>query len=175
MTDRSYVAAFVARCKMTLMISQRPIVLRARTAAVVVASLLLFTVSQGHACSFVRGYFYQVSLLKGRVVGVTFRGLPRWLKQSFARKRAKLALYEYRWPRAAWDDGSLIKTVETDERGNFDFGPLRIGHYTLRIDGRDLFDVEVKDVPQVTGSITIDVSPFYPDCTGGQEFLVKTR
>ena len=70
---------------------------------------------------------------------------------------------------------SLIRTVETDDRGNFDFGPLRIGHYTLRIDDSVWFDVEVKDLPQVTESVTIDVSPFYPDCTGGREFLVKTR
>ena len=160
---------------MTLMISHSPILLRARTTAVVVASLLLFTVLQGRACTLVRGYFYQVNALKGRVVGVTFRGLPRWLRQSFARNHAKLALYEYQLPRAAWDDASLIRTVETDHRGNFDFGPLRIGHYTLRIDDSVWFDVEVKDLPQVTESVTIDVSPFYPDCTGGHEFLVKTR
>ena len=48
-----------------------------------------------------------------------------------------------------------------------------MGHYTLRIDGGSLFDVEVKDLPRVTASLTIDVSPVSPDCTGGHEFIVK--
>jgi len=39
----------------------------------------------------------------------------------------------------------------------FDFGPLRTGHYTLAIDGEDSFDVEIKELPQVTESVTIDV------------------
>ena len=113
--------------------------------------------------------------MKGRVVGTKSGGLPRWLRQSFAKKHAKLALYEYRSPRARWDDGSLIKTVETDDQGNFDFGSLRVGHYTLRIDDNDLFDVEVKDLPRVTSSVIIDVSPVSPDCSGGHEFIVRAR
>jgi hypothetical protein len=140
-----------------------------------VASLALLFVSHTNACSFAEGIFHQVTALKGRVVGTTFHGLPRWWRQSIARKHAKLALYEYRWPRAAWDDGSLIKTTETDDRGHFDFGSLRMGHYTLRIDDNDLFDVEVKDLPRVTDSVTIDVSPVSPDCTGGHEFIVRGR
>lgn len=149
--------------------------LRARNKAVITASLLLLAVSQGYACEWATGYFHQVTALKGQVVGTTFHGLPRWLRQSFARKHAKLALYEYRSPGAAWDDGSLIKTVETDDRGSFDFGPLSIGHYTLRIDGNDSFDVEVKGLPRVTDSVTIDVSPVHPDCTGGHEFIVREK
>jgi len=47
------------------------------------------------------------------------------------------------WARGAWDDGALVKTVETVDHGNFDCGPLKKGHYTLRIDDGDLFDVEV--------------------------------
>jgi hypothetical protein len=140
-----------------------------------VASLGLLFVSHISACSFATGCFHQVTTLKGRVVGTTYHGLPRWLRQSLARKHAKLALYEYRWPRAAWDDASPFKTVETDDQGNFDFGPLRIGHYTLRIDNNDVFDVEVKDLPRVTDLVTIDVSPVYPDCTGGHEFVVRNR
>jgi hypothetical protein len=143
--------------------------------ALAVASLMLFSASHANACSFAIGYFHQVTALKGRVVGTKSHGLPRWLRQSFARKHAKLALYEYRWPRASWDDASLTKRVETDDHGNFDFGPLRTGHYTLRIDDNDLFDVELKDLPQVTESVTIDVSPVYPDCTGGHEFVVRVR
>lgn len=60
------------------------------------------------------------------------------------------------------------KTVETNEHGRFDFGSLKFGHYTLRVDG-DLFDVEIKDLPRQTESVTIDVSPIYPDCTGGAQ------
>ncbi len=143
--------------------------------ALAVAPLVLLFVSQTNACSFAIGYFHQVTALKGRVVGTTYHGLPRWLRQSFARKHAKLTLYEYRWPRASWDDASLIKRVETDDHGNFDFGPLRTGHYALRIDDNDMFDIELKDLPRVTESVTIDVSPVYPDCTGGHEFVVRTR
>lgn len=52
----------------------------------------------------------------------------------------------------------VVKTVETDGNGAFDFGPLRIGHYTLTIDGEDSFDIEIKELPQATESVTIDVS-----------------
>jgi hypothetical protein len=34
------------------------------------------------------------------------------------------------------------------------------------------FDVEVTDSVKATKSITIDVSPVHPDCTGGHEFIV---
>lgn len=142
-------------------------------ATLTIAFLLLLSMSQASACSWAIGYFHQVTALKGRVVGADVRGLPRWLRQSFARKHSKLALYDYRWPRLAWDDGSLVKSVETDERGDFDFGPLKTGHYTLRIDDGDLFDVEVKDTQPVTESVIIDVSPVYPDCTGVHEFIVR--
>src|SRR6266478_6125053 len=143
--------------------------------ALAVAPLVLLFVSQTNACSFAIGYFRQVTALKGRVVGTTCHGLPRWLRQSFARKHARLALYEYRWPRVAWDDALPFKTAETDDHGNFDFGLLRIGHYTLRIDNNDVFDVEVKDLPRVTDLVTVDVSPVYPDCTSGHEFVVRNR
>lgn len=83
-----------------------------------------------------------------------------------------MALYEYRQP---FDKGLLVKTVETDDQGSFDFGPLKIGHYTLRIDDDNSFDVEIKDLSQKTESVTIDASPVYPDCSGGHEFIVKTN
>jgi hypothetical protein len=69
----------------------------------------------------------------------------------------------------------LVKKVETDGNGMFDFGVLRTGHYTLAIDDEDFFDVEIKVLPQITESVTIDVSPVFPDCTGGHEFHIKTR
>jgi hypothetical protein len=61
----------------------------------------------------------------------------------------------------------IIRSVETDNKGRFDFGPLGTGHYTLIIDDEDSFDVEIKELPQVTESVTIDVTPVFPDCTGG--------
>ena len=69
----------------------------------------------------------------------------------------------------------LVKTVETDERGSFNFGPLKLGQYMLRIDENDLFYVEVKDLPRKTESVLIDVSPVETDCSGGHEFNVKMR
>lgn len=137
-------------------------------------SLVLFSVICVSACTLSPGYFYQITALKGRVVGLRSHHLfaPRWLRQSFTRKHAKLALYEYKQP---WDETLLVKTVETDDHGRFDFGPLKLGHYTLRIDDNDLFGVEVKDLPRKTESVTIDVSPIYPDCKGGHEFIPKVK
>jgi hypothetical protein len=135
---------------------------------------LLLAVLQARACEWAVGYFYQVTALKGQVVGTTYHGLPRWLRQSFAKKHAKLVLYEYRWPRAQ-NNMPIIRTVESDGHGMFDFGPLRAGHYTLAVDDEDSFDVEIKEQPQATESVTIDVSPVYPDCTGGHEFIVRTK
>jgi hypothetical protein len=71
-------------------------------------------------------------------------------------------------------DLELVKTVETNSDGRFDFGPLKAGHYTLVIEG-DQFDVEIKDLPRLTESVTIDVSPIFPDCTGGHEFILKEK
>jgi len=141
--------------------------------ALAVASLVLFSLSQLRACTLVQGYFYQVTSLKGRVVGThNLTYAPRWWRQSFARKHAKLALYEYGQP---WDDTFILKTVSSDDHGNFDFGQLQSGHYALRIDDNDVFDVEVKNLPRITASITIDVSPIHPDCKGGHEFIVRTK
>ena len=139
-----------------------------------IASLVLLSAFHVSACTLAPGYFYQITALKGRVVGThshhTFA--PRWLRQTLIRKHAKLALYEYRQP---WDETLLVKTVETDDHGNFDFGPLKQGHYMLRIDDSDLFDVEIKDLPRKTESVTIDVSPITPDCKGGHEFIVRMK
>src|SRR5258708_37754365 len=141
--------------------------------ALTIALLVLLSASQTRACTLALGYFYQVSALKGRVVGThNLTYAPRWFRHSFVRTHAKLARDEYRHP---WDESSLVKTVETDNQGNFDFGPLKIGHYTLRIDDNDLFAVEVKELPRITASVTIDVSPIHPDCKRGHEFIVRIR
>jgi hypothetical protein len=145
--------------------------------ALVVASLVLLFVSNIRACEFVEGYFYQVTALRGQVVGTTFRGLPRWLRQSFARKHVAVTLYEYRRPSRRTDQ-PLVKTVETDDEGKFDFGILKTGHYELVVGdvwSLESFDVEVTELTRETVSVTIDASPFYPDCTGGHEFIVRTR
>jgi transposase len=69
--------------------------------------------------------------------------------------------------------------ARTDERGGFDFGALREGHYTLVIDWpaeySNLFDVEIKKLPTETSSVEIDVSPVDPDCTGGHEFISHSK
>ena len=138
-----------------------------------IASLVLLSASLVSACS-LAPYFYQITALKGRVVGTHSHHIfaPRWLRQSFIRKHAKLALYEYRQP---WDETLLVKTVETDERGSFDFGPLKLGQYMLKIDDNDLFYLEVKDLPRKTESVTIDASPLNTNCKGGHEFIVKIK
>jgi len=138
-----------------------------------IATLVLLSVSQIGACTLAVGYFYQVTALKGRVVGThSLTYAPRWFRQSFVRKHAKLVLYEYG---QGANETSIVKTVETDDHGDFDFGPLQIGHYTLRIDDNDFFDVEVKELPRMTASVMIDVSPIHPDCKGGHEFFIRSR
>ena len=74
----------------------------------------------------------------------------------------------------------LVKKSTTDDDGEFDFGSLEQGHYTLVIDdahwgGSAWFDVEIKTMPRQTESVTIDISPNFPDCTGGHEFIVKSN
>ncbi len=113
-----------------------------------IISLVLLSASPVSACT-LAPYFYQITALRGRVVGTHshHRFAPRWLRQSFIRKHAKLALYEYTQP---WDETLLVKTIETDDRGSFDFGPLKLGHYTLRID--DNAEVTVlSDEQEVSG------------------------
>jgi len=71
-----------------------------------------------------------------------------------------------------------VKQVEADDLGDFDFGALSPGHYTLMIAspwGEDRFDVEVLQLQMPTASVTIDVSPNYPDCTGGHEFISVSK
>jgi hypothetical protein len=37
------------------------------------------------------------------------------------------------------------------------------------------FDIEVTDARKATNSITIDVSPVQPDCSGGHEFIESKK
>jgi hypothetical protein len=151
------------------------------TAIAVIAFILTLGVSRILACSWAMGYFYQVTSLRGTVVGSNFPVLHsfRWFRQSVVRPQAKLSLYDYCWP---CDLRSLVpvKTVLTDSAGEFDFGILKPGHYHLRIDDEkdllsDWFDVEVKGPPNAKETEIIDISQVHPDCTGGHEFIVRTN
>ena len=141
--------------------------------AIVLAALLCL-VYPAYPCSWAIGYFHQVTCLRGTVAGMN-RGWPRWLRQRVRRDNVNLRLYEYRWPLRDRSEMPLVKTVKTDNGGRFDFGELPEGHYTLVIDWpseyAEWFDVEIKKLPKPTTSVKIDVSPVYPDCTGGHEFI----
>jgi hypothetical protein len=89
---------------------------RVKNRATILAFLLLLAALQAHACEWTVGYLYQVTALKGQVVGTTYHGLPRWLRQSFAKKHAKLVLYGYRWLRAENNAPPIIKVVEPTAR-----------------------------------------------------------
>ena len=74
----------------------------------------------------------------------------------------------------------LVKKSTADEDGNFDFGSLNLGHYTLIVDdvswgSSDWFDVEIKALPRQTESVTVDISPNFPDCKGGHEFIISSN
>jgi hypothetical protein len=154
-----------------------------RTISVIVA--IVFFVGVGgfkiFACSWAIDYFYQVTELRGTVVGSNFPVLHsfRWYRQSVVRQGAKLTLYDYCWP-CDVSSRAPVKTVVTDASGKFDFDLLQPGHYYLRIeDGKDAlspwFQVQVKSPQNSKESETIDISPNYPDCTGGHEFIVRAN
>jgi hypothetical protein len=154
---------------------------RMMTATTVIVFILTLGFSRILACSWAVGYFYQVTSLRGTVVGSKFPALhsSRWFRQSVVRPQAKLILYDYCWP---CDVRSLapVKSVFTDNDGKFDFGILKPSHYYLRIDDErgslsDWFEVEVKGPPNPKESVTIDISPVSPDCTGGHEFIVRAN
>lgn len=78
----------------------------------------------------------------------------------------------------SYSEMRVVKTAVTDVHGNFDFGTLQDGHYMLVVGaswGDDPFDVQIVQLPKRTLSVTIDVSPNYPDCTGGHEFIAMTE
>ena len=152
---------------------------RITTATTIMALILILGSSRLLTCEWAIGYFYQVTRLRGTVVGSEFPALHllRWFRQSVVRSQAKLKLYGYCWP---CDLSSLapVKTVLTDADGTFDFGIVKPNHYHLRIDDEKgslsaWFQVEVKGPPNPKESETIDISPVHPDCTGGHEFIVR--
>jgi hypothetical protein len=123
-----------------------------------------------------QGYFHQVTVIRGRVVGKSLGPLGfSWFRQSFSVGGATLTLYEY--SSARFDELKKVASVTTDSHGDFDFGSIPKGHYFLNIIVRDsdqlggLFEVEVTEAVKATKSLTIDVSPIHPDCKGGHEFI----
>ncbi len=148
--------------------------------AIPMAILLILTPAE--PCTWARGYFYQVTCLRGRVVGAKLGPLQYagWLRRSFDRKHAELSLYSYRAPLKALADMPLVKKTEADDAGNFDFGSLNDGHYTLVVDdpkwaSSSWFDVEIKKLPRQTDFVIVDVSPNFPDCKGGHELIIKSK
>ena len=137
---------------------------------VLILMALVFQVQLAYPCSWAIGYFHQVTCLRGTVVGMS-RGRPRWFRQRVARGNVNLRLYDYRWPVRC----RSFKSVKTDGSGRFGLGDLPKGHYSLVVDWpsehAEGFDVEITKLPRPTTSVKIDVSPVYPDCTGGHEFI----
>jgi hypothetical protein len=151
------------------------------SATAVIACLATLAVSSVLACHWAIGYFYQVTSLRGTVVGSKFPVLHslRWYRQSVVRPQAKLTLYDYCWP-CDISTRVPVKTVLTGTDGKFDFGIVKPGHYYLRIIDEkgsleDGFEIEVREPPNPKESETIDISPVYPDCTGGHEFIVRAN
>jgi hypothetical protein len=137
--------------------------------------------SAAYSCSLIEGSFYQVTRLRGTVVGVEdrdFRHPIRWLRQQEVRGDLRLSLHTYRSALKNPSETRPCKSITTNKDGAFDFGVLPVGHYTLFVEapwGTDRFDVQITQLSRQTESIMIDVSPVYPDCTGGHEFIVRTK
>jgi len=147
--------------------------------AIVLTVALISTLSG--ACSLLPGYFHQVTAIRGRVVGTDLGPFQfRWLRQSFNVTDATLTLYEYR-PQVELKGLKAVAATKTNSDGEFDFGTVAKGHYSLLIDVAHShrlggwFDVEVTDKVAPTKNIVVDVSPIRPDCTGGHEFIESKK
>jgi hypothetical protein len=142
----------------------------------VAVSFLLLWVESANACSLANGYFYQVTCLKGRLVGRSLGPMQfRWLRRAFSVPGAELTLYRYSDVFRRDQKPQPVAQVKADAAGYFDFGSIPEGHYRLKIVGtnlQDSFDVEITQSVPATTSIVIDISPIHPDCTGGHEFEV---
>src|SRR5262249_61045 len=142
------------------------------------SAIALVIARAAYPCSWAVGYFHQVSRLHGIVVGVRngdWRHMFSWFRHRAVIAGAKMTLYEYRWHVSSRDQFRIVKAVKTGTGGYFDFGELPDGHYHLVVDdswgGEDWLDVEIVERRQ-ENRVLIDVSPNYPDCSGGHEFLV---
>jgi hypothetical protein len=143
--------------------------------AIAFFALFLGFAAQASACSWAVGYFHQVTSLKGRVVGKSLGPFQfRWLRRSFNVSKAKLDLYDYN---EHWNkDNKPVAHTVANSAGEYDFGALKEGHYRLHVSGSDLsdwFDIEITNKVPTTKQITIDISPNFPDCTGGHDIEVQ--
>jgi hypothetical protein len=153
--------------------------MKRRTTILIVACLLFSSVFVS-SCEWAQGYFHQVTVIKGQVVGKSLWLTQwRWLRQSFSVTNAELILFKY--PDAYSPLDKLPKPVartRTDSKGWFDFGTVPRGRYTLIVRSGELsdwFDVEVTPTVPATDYVKVDVSPNRPDCTGGHEFIVRKK
>ncbi len=126
--------------------------------------------------------FYPLTHLRGQVVGAKLGPLNYlpWLRRSFTRGNAKLTLYEFRLPMNLRNAQPAVKSVQSDAQGNFNFGALAEGRYTLVVDDAGLnrsewFQVEVKSLPKETGSVVLDISPHPSDCSSGHEVIFRDK
>lgn len=101
------------------------------------------------------------------------------MRQEVRRGNVKLTLYDYRWPFRDPSELHIVRVANSDKDGNFAFGTLPEGHYELVIEAPwgslDFYSVQISQLPKRTTAITIDISPNYPDCTGGHEFIVESN
>ncbi|MGC2697969.1 MAG: hypothetical protein WA738_19455 [Candidatus Angelobacter sp.] len=142
----------------------------------ILAIVFCFAIT-GDACSLIHGYFHQVTHLKGRVVGKSFGPIQfRWLRRMYNVSGAELEVYEYASPRHK--DAKPLARAVANSAGEFEFGTLKEGHYSLFIKGggmQDSFDIEITNKVPRTKEVTLDISPIFSDCTGGHEFEAQAE
>jgi hypothetical protein len=141
--------------------------------------LLLVFATDAPACTWARGYFHQVTHLNGRVVGRSLGPLQfQWLRRMFSVGNAELLIFNYNQP-STWHTKALaIAVTRTNPAGEFEFKGVPEGHYLLVIDGgslQDAFQVEITSKVKPTKSILIDISPTFPDCTGGHQMEISSK
>lgn len=139
--------------------------------------LMIMSSLAAHGCEWIQGYFHQATQLKGRVVGRSLGPFQfQWLRRMFVVSNGELSLYDYQ-ERFDPKDHAVAQT-RTNSRGEFQFLPLRPGHYRLQVKAsgfEDWFDVEITNGVPKTDWIMIDISPNFPDCTGGHQFEVHSK
>lgn len=133
-------------------------------------------------CTLAEGNFQQITRLRGTVVGVNsgdWRHPFRWIRQHVVRGDVRLTVCRYRPRVTSRYELSVVKVVRTDKGGSFDTCTLGVGQYTLVIDDpwgdNSWFYVEISSLSKATDSVLIDISPVYPNCTGGHEFRAVAK
>jgi hypothetical protein len=161
-------------------VEEEGVSLRTQVGALILVSALLK--ASALPCSWAPGYFYQVTAIRGRVVGVNLNDsylAPlqywKWVRQR-VRKSATISLYKYEFPPSK--NRAPILTAKTDVNGWFELKDVKPGHFSINVKDEKLngwFDVEVTDKAKPTDFINIDISLNFPDCKGGHEFEIHTK